>query len=207
MTTVPAKGRARAAVVQANLTIDGWLIARAHVAATDFPHASELVAERLTEHVHRATGSGAVRPWPETTRISRPEPANLPTSRREIRREKQVHPMRTDPASAATVMDVMDYDFHLFVDTDTDEDSVVYRAGPTGYRLARMECMAFPTVSGGVPWTVNVHAIPRLSTYQAVGRLNDTDLPFRFFRHAATGRGAVIYRRLDGHYGLLVPTP
>jgi hypothetical protein len=68
--------------------------------------------------------------------------------------------------------------------------------------------MALPTAApGGVRWTVNVHGTPRLNTYQAVARLNDTDLPFRFFRHAATGRGAVIYRRLDGHYGLLAPTP
>lgn len=195
------------AVLQANLQIDGWLIARAHVAAADFRSAGEVAAETLGEHVRRAAQHSAVRPWPAAARAGRPQPAALTASRREIRREKQVIPMRLDPVDAATVMDVMDYDFHLFVDAETEEDSVVYRVGPTGYRLARLESMALPTAPGGVPWTVNVHAIPRLNTFQAVARLNDTDLPFRFFRHAATERGAVIYRRLDGHYGLLAPTP
>jgi Sigma 54 modulation/S30EA ribosomal protein C terminus len=28
---------------------------------------------------------------------------------------------------------------------------------------------------------------------------------YRFFRDATTGRGNVVYRRYDGHFGLLAP--
>jgi hypothetical protein len=38
-----------------------------------------------------------------------------------------------------------------------------------------------------------------------VARLNETELPFRFFKDAESGRGSVMYRRFDGHYALLTP--
>lgn len=36
-----------------------------------------------------------------------------------------------------TGLNAMDYDVHLFTDAATGEDAVVYRAGPSGLRLAR----------------------------------------------------------------------
>ncbi|MFD1051301.1 sigma 54 modulation/S30EA ribosomal C-terminal domain-containing protein, partial [Kibdelosporangium lantanae] len=53
--------------------------------------------------------------------------------------------------------------------------------------------------------TLNVHPVPRLTTDQAVERLNATELPHRFFQDEATRRGAVLYRRYDGDYGLITP--
>jgi sigma 54 modulation/S30EA-like ribosomal protein len=44
-----------------------------------------------------------------------------------------------------------------------------------------------------------------LTVGQAVERLDATELPYRFFRDAGTHRGAVLYRRYDGHYGLITP--
>lgn len=38
-------------------------------------------------------------------------------------------------------MDAMDYDAHLFADAEAGEDAIVYRAGPTGLRLARQNRM------------------------------------------------------------------
>ena len=32
----------------------------------------------------------------------------------------------------------MGYDFHLFTEAGTGQDSVLYRSGPTGYRLAQL---------------------------------------------------------------------
>ncbi|WP_443050974.1 hypothetical protein [Streptomyces sp. JV185] len=32
-------------------------------------------------------------------------------------------------------MESMDYDFHLVTDVGPGEDNVLYRSGPTGYRL------------------------------------------------------------------------
>ena len=35
-------------------------------------------------------------------------------------------------------MDLIDYEFHLFTEKSSGVTSVIYRAGPTGYRLAQV---------------------------------------------------------------------
>ncbi|MET8997252.1 hypothetical protein [Amycolatopsis sp. NPDC004169] len=54
-----------------------------------------------------------------------------------------------------------------------------------------------------MPWTIGVDAVPRIGVEAAVDRLNATDLPYRFFEDATTGRGSVLHLRYEGHYGLL----
>lgn len=44
---------------------------------------------------------------------------------------------------------------------------------------------------------------PTLAADDAVTLLNLSAAPFVFYRDTATGAGAVIYRRYDGHYGLI----
>jgi hypothetical protein len=39
----------------------------------------------------------------------------------------------------------------------------------------------------------------------AVAEMNAVSHRFLFFEDATTGRGSVIYRRYDGHYGLIEP--
>ena len=39
---------------------------------------------------------------------------------------------------AARDLDLLDYDFYLFTESGTGQDSVLYRAGATGYRLAQL---------------------------------------------------------------------
>jgi hypothetical protein len=41
---------------------------------------------------------------------------------------------------------------------------------------------------------------------EALERLEVSGAPFIFFQRAETGRGAVLYRRYDGHYGLIEPS-
>jgi hypothetical protein len=195
----------RSGIVQANLLIGGRQIARTQVAAAGIRRATSLTAWRLEEQLRRAGDPYGVRPWPEAPFRSRPEAKSVPAGERRVVRQKNVHLMHPDPVGAAWAMDTMDYDFHLFVNCETGEDSVVYRVGPTGYRLASLYSVAMPARGGGIPWTVNVHPIPTLTPHQALARLNDTDLPFRFFKDAESGRGHVVYRRLDGHYALLTP--
>jgi hypothetical protein len=195
----------RSSVVQANLSIDGWQIARTQVAEAGIRQATYLTAWRLEEQLQRAADPYGVRSWPESPCRHRPEPIWVSPGDRHIVRRKSVQLMRSDPVAAAWAMDTMDYDFHLFVNTETGEDSVVYRVGPTGYRLASLYSATMPATDGCIPWTVNVHPIPTLTLHQAAARLNETDLPFRFFRDAESGRGNALYRRLDGHYALLTP--
>lgn len=99
----------------------------------------------------------------------------------------------------------MDYDFHLFTEDDTGGDAVVYRGGPTGYRLARLASGPRWLGLSDVPMTISPHPAPRLTVSEARQRLEVGGLPFVFFADAGSGRGCVLYHRYDGHYGLITP--
>lgn len=193
------------AVAQANLTVDGHPI-RAQVAAAFFQEAGRVLRTRLREQAARLAHPDQPRRWPERVGArSRPMTGSAAFGQRKIVRYKHYSLGRCRPDEAALTMDVMDYDFHLFVDADTGSDSVIYRVGPTGYRLARLAGMAPPGTPVAVPLTIDVHPVPDLTPAQAVARLEETEMPFRFFRDTMTGRGAVLYRRYDDQYGLISP--
>lgn len=193
------------AVAQANLIVHGQPI-RAQVSAAFFQEAGRLLRTRLREQAARLAHPDQPRAWPDPTSSRlHPTVGSGKSGQREIVRHKHVMVRRCHPNEAAWTMDVMDYDFHLFVDADTGSDSVLYRVGPTGYRLTRLAGMAPPAAPVAVPLTIDVHPVPVLTSAQAVERLAETGLPFRFFRDVATGRGAVAYRRYDSHYGLISP--
>jgi hypothetical protein len=48
-------------------------------------------------------------------------------------------------------------------------------------------------------------ATPVVGADEAIDILELGDLPFVYFRDTDAGRGRVLYRRYDGHYGLIVP--
>jgi hypothetical protein len=107
---------------------------------------------------------------------------------------------------AVAEMDRMDYDFHLFTEQGTGQDSVVYRAGPTGYRLARLRPGGTDRIAPHrTAVTVSERPVPRLAVPEAVRRLDLTGTPFLFFRGVDSGRGCLLYHRYDGHYGLITP--
>jgi Sigma 54 modulation/S30EA ribosomal protein C terminus len=95
-------------------------------------------------------------------------------------------------------VNALDYDFHLFTEEGIGQDSVLYRAGPTGYRPELV-------FAGQVRVMMSEQPAPLLSTGEAVERLNLTGLPFVFYLDADHVRGRVLYRRYDGHYGLITP--
>lgn len=190
------------ALVQANLDIGGQLV-RAQVVAAFVQEASRRLRVRLGEQVARLSHPDVPRPWPSAGRV-RLEPMAVPVGRREVVRRKSYRLARCTPDQAALTMDVMDYDCHLFVDASTGQDSVIYRVGPTGYRLSRLVA-APPPAASVVPLTLDPLPVPELTAEEAMERLDATEMPYRFFRDRATGRGAVLYRRFDGHYGLITP--
>ena len=103
-------------------------------------------------------------------------------------------------------MDLLDYDFHLFTEKGTAFAGVLYRAGPTGYRLALvMPASPDQLAPFQVPLTISPQPIPCLTVEQATDRLGLLGLPFLFFIDAAQGRASVLYHRYDGHYGLITP--
>lgn len=193
----------RPALVQVNLIADGQPV-RAQLTGAFFQEAATLLRKRLNEQLVRLQNPAVPRPWPPP----RDEPPSVPrpAGQREVVRRKQ-YPLRTcRPDDAALTMDLMDYRVHLFVDADTGEDAVVYRGGPTGYRLARLAGLSPPAGTVTTPWVVNVHPVPRLDARAACERLDALELPFLFFRDAETDRGVVLYQRYDGHYGLVTAT-
>ncbi|MGK4579264.1 sigma 54 modulation/S30EA ribosomal C-terminal domain-containing protein [Kitasatospora sp. HPMI-4] len=139
---------------------------------------------------------------PGRERAQRPEYARRPLGEREIARRKCVVPARLTPRQAVLAMAAMDFDFHLFSEAATGRDCVAYwqqQAG--GYRILR--------AAGGscAPALGDPHAAPRIGTREAARRLWLGGRPFVFFTSAEDGRGRLLYRRYDGHYGLIVPRP
>jgi Sigma 54 modulation/S30EA ribosomal protein C terminus len=188
----------RPAQAKANLDLDGRPL-RGQVAAATPGAAVDLLRDRL-----RARLAGPAAHWPAGPE-ARPEYAPRPVGQREIIRYKNYPLARMSPGDAVGEMEYLDYDVHLFADAGTGQDAVVYRAGPTGYRLARLRPAGGPR--SGVPagLTVSPHPAPRLTERQAVARLDRTGQPFLFFAGAAGGRGRLLYRRYDGHYGMISP--
>jgi hypothetical protein len=52
---------------------------------------------------------------------------------------------------------------------------------------------------------LDAEPVPTIGVDDAIELLNLSDEPFVFFVDASSGRGAVLYRRYDGHYGLVSP--
>lgn len=117
-------------LVQINLQVgDTPLRAQAATAGIDDLRPALI---RLDRQIVRASAQWCPRPWPDRPRRRLTTPAEALVTRR-----KPVVLRRATPLQAIAAMDAMDYDVHLFTDAETGEDAVVYRAGPSGLRLAR----------------------------------------------------------------------
>ncbi|MDH2387907.1 sigma 54 modulation/S30EA ribosomal C-terminal domain-containing protein [Streptomyces sp. HNM0663] len=206
----------RPVIAQANLDVNGKP-ARAHVAGGSATEAADLLQDRLTavlarmaEHWEARRGRtrppGDARTWRHGDEPAhRPDYFPRPAAEREVVRHKSFALAFESPDEAADEMDRLDYDFHLFTDAGSGEDSVLYRSGPTGCRLAQVAPRPERIGPVAVPLTVSPAPAPRMSVAEARQRLEVTGWPFVFFADAATGRGAVLYHRYDGHYGLITP--
>ncbi|MET8624244.1 sigma 54 modulation/S30EA ribosomal C-terminal domain-containing protein [Kitasatospora sp. NPDC004669] len=191
-------GVAGGVLAQANAEVDGRRI-RVQRAAAGLGDSLDRVADSLRGRIRAVTGAWAPRPWSVQPAPTPPVP---PTGGRRIVRRKQPSLVWCSPEAAARTMDAMDYDIHLFTDPATETDAVVYRVGPTGYRLART-LPAGPFGRRTAPITLSPHGAPLLTEQRAVDRLEAAELPFLFFAHPADGRGRVLYRRFDGQLGLI----
>jgi ribosome-associated translation inhibitor RaiA len=123
----------------------------------------------------------------------------------EIVRHATSSPVPCSVDEAVAEMDDMGLDFHLFVETATGKDALVYRDGPTGLRLTRSDGGAIPPVSSNLAITVSPQPAPLLDTGEAIERLGLTGLPFLFYLDGEHQRATVLYHRDDGNYGLVDP--
>jgi hypothetical protein len=207
--------RPKPALAEVALDLDGELV-RAHVAAGDLREAADLLQRRLRDRLqHRAEHRGDLR-----TRGAQREPGewrhgDLPTVRparfdrpvdqREVVRHKTFAIDELTPDEAAFDMDQLDYDFYLFCDLASGQDAVLERLPDATYRLTRLRPSTAEHGPVSIPLAVADTAAPALTVDEARERFDVSGEPFLFFADASTGRGNVIYRRYDGHYGLITP--
>lgn len=201
--------RARPAEAKARLDVDGRLV-RAHVAAATLHEAIDELDARLRILLERVRDQAAdehlrVRDpaWQHGDEpTARPPYFPRPPEEREIVRHKTFAPAAITPEEAVLEAMLLDYDFFLFENADTGADSVVFREGGAWYLSVPEEA---PDPDSPVP-TRGAPAIVR-SLDDAREVLDESDDRFVFFLDAQTGRGRVLYRRYDGHYGLIVAAP
>ncbi|WP_433297139.1 sigma 54 modulation/S30EA ribosomal C-terminal domain-containing protein [Pseudonocardia sp. CA-142604] len=216
----------RPIVAQANIDLDGRLV-RVQVHGGTDRDALARLEERLRnrlQHVSRTAGTWEDRRGRSAPSMAGPPPGDeqtewrhgdLPTRRgpsyprppaeRQIIRHKSFSVAESEIDEAAFDMDSLDYDFHLFTELGTGQDSVLYRGGPTGYRIAQVEPHPESLAPHALEVTVSTQPAADLSTDEAIERMAALDLPFLFYLDRERGRGALLYHRYDGHYGLISP--
>jgi ribosome-associated translation inhibitor RaiA len=219
----PAVGRPVRA--QGNVTLKGRMV-RAQVAGRSATEAVDLLGDRLKRglerHARNWQAFRGTKPEPPTVDASlrtlqdehewrhqtppadRPPYYPRPVEDRQVIRHKSFTPKRVTADEAAWEMDQLDYDFHLFTDAETARDAVIFRDGPTGYQLARVNGGPSPS-KGDTAVTLSPQPVPRLSLDEARSHLELGGLPFVFFTDRGSDRGALLYHRYDGHYGLITP--
>jgi len=203
-------------VAQANLDVSGrWL--RAQVVAPTAAEAIDRLDAKLRRQLERSVLHWEARRgrWTDVDPAEwrHDSPSGQPTRRfsrledeREIVRRKCYSLARSTVDDAFFEMHLLDYDFHLFTESGTGQDSVLYHAGPTLHRLAQSTPPGPHRLSPfRLAVTVSGQPAPILATNDAVDRLGLLGLPFLFFLDLDRARGNVLYHRYDGHYGLITP--
>jgi hypothetical protein len=200
------------AIVTATLDVDGHPV-RAQAAGHTTREAVDILEERLRRQLvdahhrvaflrrRRRAGTTAGEWRHGGIPSDRPEHFPRAPEDRQVVRRKTFSLGRSSPEDAVVEMEMLDHDFHLFVDSGTGRDALVRRMPDGTYELSRAsgdheDAAEVPGMGVGAP--------PHAMTLEAaVDRLNVTNEPFLFFMDVETLRGAVLYRRYDGHYGVV----
>ena len=204
----------RPAVAQATIDMNGRIV-RAQAAGETMRAAIERMGARLRVRLDRSARNWAARrgtlpvhepgEWRHRSiPAHRPGYFPRPADERAVIRRPGYAPDQLTTEEAVAELDLLDYDFHLFTERSTGEDSVLYRVGD-GYRLAQAQPK--PDRLGPLPAaiTFSQRPAPVLTLAEAIGRLDWLGQPFVFFVNPETGRASLLYHRYDGHYGLVGP--
>lgn len=193
-------------VAQATATAAGRPV-RVKVAAAMLGQAVDTLTDRLRVRILEAPRGWSPRPWRHGEeaepffRIPRRFPPL--TAVDPVARVKQVRLVECSVRAAAMTMDLLDYQAHLFRDGDAGAEAVVFRSAPTGYSVTRLRTAAMPG-RDETPVVIDRRLAPVCRQAAAIATLEATGLGHLFYADGSTGRGRLLYRRLDGHYGLLV---
>lgn len=208
-------GREHPAFAKAELDVNGRLV-RAHVAARSMYEAIDLLEARLRtrleKHAHheeakhlRFRGSGEHEWHHGDWSPPRPPYFPRPVEERELVRHKTFAVGALTPDEAVFELELLDHDFYLFRNAETGEVNVIARA-ESGYEL--LEPSATSTLAECVEPIRRSEQRPAAMTVEDARALLDLGgEPFVFFLDPDDDHGCVLYRRYDGHYGLIVASP
>jgi len=208
--SIPLSSRAEGEVSLAGKTIRGRVEAASIAQAIN--ELAERLQQQLRRHVDRLTtlkrqpaeaGEGH---WRHGTWVPpRPPRSFRDPGEREVIRRKVFALEPLAAGEAAAVMSELDHDFYLFHDSATGADSIVYRRDDGELAvLAPQDAVAPEGDDEGLIREHSHYSAP-LSIGDAVSQMDELNHRFMYFADAATGRGAVLYLRYDGHYGLIEP--
>ena len=216
LTLEPNPARERPATAEAVFVVNGDPV-RAHVAAHDLPEAVDLLEDRMARRLerHRRRGTDRARrmhgqaehEWRHgDPPAHRPEYFDRPVDERRLVRRKTFTMGEMTCDEAADALDLLGHDFLLFANLATGADAVVFYGDDHGLELidasGRDDAVGADTV---VPVRLSGHGTPRCTVEEAAAQLDVDVLPFVFHVDPGTGRGSVVYRRYDGHYGVITP--
>ncbi|MCU0309831.1 MAG: sigma 54 modulation/S30EA ribosomal C-terminal domain-containing protein [Acidimicrobiales bacterium] len=202
----------RPALAEATLDVNGRVV-RAHVAAGDLMEAADLLEARMRrnlvreserhEHGHeRAPLDGE---WRHGTHpVNRPVVVDRDVDEREVVRHKTFALTPVTADEAGLDLELLGHDFYLFTEVHSGLDAVLHVTDEGGLelQLARDGVARPPDCDDTIALG---SAAPVLTLAEAEERLDVGHEPLVFFVDATTERGQVVYRRYDGHYGLITP--
>ncbi|MFF0411048.1 sigma 54 modulation/S30EA ribosomal C-terminal domain-containing protein [Kitasatospora sp. NPDC004745] len=194
----------RPVLAQADVDLDGAGPVRVQLATRAAREAVDLALGTLAGRAARLREQGDIGFAAVHESVYRPQYAARPLAERRIARRKAVVLARRTPEQAARELLALDRRFHLFTDAATGRDGLVRRC----------------PLSGAVePWPTGADDGRPDGLAEAARRLWLTGAPFVPYAEAeaaapagdgggsggGVGRTRVLYRRYDGHYGLITP--
>lgn len=194
--------------VEITLDLDGAPV-RAHGNAPTMREAIDGTCARLRRRLGTATERARARTFRHRDERSwhhDDEPTERPAfyprsaSTREVVRRKTfaAHPETID--EALTDLDLLDHDFYLFRHDETGAEAVVYRLDDR-YGLMQRAPTEYTSVARGDELEIGPPPVHSIETARSM--LDESDAPFVFFIDAVDDTAGVLYRRYDGHYGVI----
>ncbi|HEU4975699.1 MAG TPA: HPF/RaiA family ribosome-associated protein [Baekduia sp.] len=202
---------------EGEIDVNGRIV-RASVVGASADVALDELGDRLQRQLRRL----AERRTTRRQETGEPEPGawrhgDLPSRRRDVfprvpderevlrRKTFALEPMT--PVQAAADMVDLDHDFYLFRDARSDGDAVIHRLRDDG-RMGLIAAASTAPAADGRWLAVEPNRFSEPVALQAaLDEMAEVDHRFLFFVDRDTGRGAVLYRRYDGHYGLIEAQP
>ncbi len=216
------RNRDRQTTVRTIIDFKGGAV-RAHITSESTRSAIDLLEARLRSQLrhrsqrrkaqqHRSASSGAGEWRHGDLTTERPPYFPRPADERELVRHKSVAPAESSVEEALFDLQMMDYDFYLFIHLGTGRDALVRRESTARNGDETTHVVQFVGGAADVTvdeWLDGVVVVddpaPVLDVGTATQLLDVGDEPWVFFQDAKSGRGHVLYRRFDGHYGMIVP--